>query len=92
MNMGVNIQHHTVQENPRHMTFAELVAAELARARRKHGPMHSAHEGYAVLLEEVEELWADIKRDRVEPMLSELVQVAAMYQRMAEDLRLLEQR
>ena len=45
-------------------------------------PCNSAHEGYAVLLEEVDELWAHIKvkqgkRD-VKAMRKEAVQVAAM--------------
>lgn len=31
------------------------------KARQKHAPMQSAHEGYAVLLEEVDELWDEIK-------------------------------
>lgn len=35
--------------------FPELVAVELAAARRKHAPMVSAHEAYAVILEELEE-------------------------------------
>jgi hypothetical protein len=52
--------------------------------------MASAHEGWAVLLEEVDELWEEVKkkpakRDPVH-MYGELVQVAAMAQRMAEDI------
>jgi len=33
------------------------VAAELAKARATHAPMNSHHEGYAVILEELDELW-----------------------------------
>jgi hypothetical protein len=35
----------------------DAVAAELAQARQTHAPMHSHHEGYAVILEELDELW-----------------------------------
>lgn len=74
--------------------FQALVESELADARRKHaGKQASAHESYAVLLEEVEEFWEIVKlkkeqRDRRE-MLKELVQVSAMAQRAAEDLELI---
>lgn len=64
----------------RRRMFGSLVAAELDRAYAKHGRERwSRHEFYAILLEEVEELWDAIKGD--EPMdrvESELVQVAAM--------------
>ena len=71
-------------------TFPQLVADEIASARRKHPRTQSSfHEGYAVILEELDELWAEIKkqgpkRNRAK-ILGELVQVAAMAQRMAED-------
>lgn len=60
--------------------FLEAVRAEYRKARKKHAPMNSGHEGYAVLLEEVEELWDDVKADRVhEPnAMKECVQIAAM--------------
>jgi hypothetical protein len=35
--------------------FGELVAFEIGKARRKHSPINSVHEGYAVILEEVDE-------------------------------------
>ena len=35
-----------------------MVAMELSAARAKHPPQKSLHEGYAVLLEEVDEFWA----------------------------------
>lgn len=75
--------------------FAKIVRAELIAARCKHpGTQHSAHESYAVLLEEVEEFWAEVKlkkelRSRPK-MLMELVQIAAMAQRAAEDLGLID--
>lgn len=72
------------------MGFSESVREELHSARQQHpGEQHSFHEGYAVLLEEVEEVWDEVKlksslRNR-DKMLHELVQVGAMAQRMAED-------
>ena len=37
--------------------IADEVVAEPQRARATHGPMNSHHEGYAVILEELDELW-----------------------------------
>lgn len=72
--------------------FPGMVEAELARARSKNAKFNSLHEGYAVLLEEVDELWEEIKsKERnTEKMISEVTQVAAMAQRLAEDCLLLE--
>lgn len=74
--------------------FAELVSVELAEARRMFPAQHSDHEAYAVLLEELDEAWSVVKEcSRIqchgraaEKLLHELVQVAAMTQRWAEDL------
>ena len=70
--------------------FTAGVAEELRRARSMYRDMASAHEGWAVLREEVDELWEEVKkkpskRDTA-AMYIELVQVAAMAQRMAEDI------
>jgi len=60
------------------------VADEIARARRRFGPFASGHEGYAVLLEELDELWTEVKdnkrpdAERKPAMRKEAVQVAAM--------------
>jgi hypothetical protein len=62
-----------------------LVRAELARAAAKHPQFNSRHEGYAVLLEEVDELWDDVKADRQAPAMDEAVQVAAMAIRFLTD-------
>jgi hypothetical protein len=72
--------------------FAALVASELAAARKGHGPINSLHEGFAVLLEEVdefkEEVWKKRSKRNLRKALAELVQVAAMAQRCAEDVLL----
>lgn len=69
--------------------FPALVASELTDARIKHGNQRSLHEAYAVILEELDEFWDVVKRNGTNnAALSELVQVAAMCQRAAEDLRL----
>lgn len=74
------------------MSFTDLVGDELARARAEHGPMASAHEAYAVILEELEEFRAEVFRKQAARdkgrMRDELVQLAAMCQRAAEDLGL----
>jgi len=69
-------------------SFTALVTAELLRARTKFPTaMNSTHEGYAVLLEEVDELWDEIKQGGPpHRVLAELVQIAAMAQRLAEDV------
>lgn len=43
------------------------IGAAYRKARQKHAPMHSPHEGYAVLLEEVDELWDEVKRWQPKP-------------------------
>jgi hypothetical protein len=39
---------------------------EATRCLKKHGPFHSEHEFYAILMEEVEELWEVIKKAPLE--------------------------
>ena len=36
----------------------------MERARTKHKPINSAHEGYAVILEELDEFWDEVKKKR----------------------------
>jgi len=63
---------------------------ELIRATEMNGPFNSAHEGYAVILEELDELFDEIKKkskDRsAEKMFDEAIQVAAMGIRFAMDI------
>lgn len=59
------------------------VASEIMSARSKWPAFNSAHEGYAVALEEVDELWEHVKvksKDRdLDAMRSEAIQAAAMF-------------
>lgn len=68
-----------------------MVASELDEAKSKYPPFHSNHEGYAVLKEELDELWDEIKLSKSikanEKMIKECVQIAAMALRFIEDGR-----
>jgi NTP pyrophosphatase (non-canonical NTP hydrolase) len=66
--------------------FMNRILGELDRAYAKHGAEPwSRHEFYAVLLEEVDELWDAIKADETnDHVIAEAVQVAAMCFRYAE--------
>lgn len=69
---------------------AQEAIDELLKAKAKWPPFHSAHEGYAVLLEEVDELKAHVwtrqdKRD-LPAMRKEAIQVAAMALRFASEV------
>lgn len=72
------------------MDFARDQFMELASARASNPKLHSLHEGYAVILEEVDELWEHVRRKRgdrsASEVYTELVQIAAMCQRTAEDV------
>ncbi len=63
---------------------------EATKASDNWPPMNSAHEGYGVLLEEVDELWDQVKinqkRRDIAKMRSEAIQVAAMALRFAFDV------
>ena len=64
----------------RRLELKNLIDAELQHAYEKHGVLPwGRHEFYAILKEEVDELWEAIKKDRpTEEVEKELVQVAAM--------------
>lgn len=63
---------------------------ELSKARSKFAPFNSAHEGYAVILEELDELWHEVKHGCSLPgrgvMRAEAIQVAAMAVRFVQDV------
>lgn len=67
-----------------------MIRAELAAATLKFGPFASAHEGYAVILEELDELWDEVKNNKApgarDRQRNEARQVAAMAARFLLDL------
>ena len=71
-------------------SISEEVLREVYRAIEKFPPFNSAHEGWAVLMEEVDELWEEVKknknvRDKVK-MRTEAIQCAAMAIRFVMDV------
>lgn len=75
------------------MSINKVVAdilSEVLRATGKYPPFHTCHEGFAVLLEEVDELWDQVKikqgRRDIDKLYSEAIQVAAMAVRFAHEL------
>jgi hypothetical protein len=66
------------------------VVTEIEMATSKFPPMNSAHEGFAVLKEEVDELWDHVKQKQgarnIADMRKEAIQVAAMAVRFAADV------
>lgn len=70
--------------------FSDLVKKVAAANRAKHGAIKSAHEGLALVLEEVHELEKEVfgrkrKGDKFR-FLNELVEIAAICERFAEDI------
>lgn len=72
--------------------FFNMVIEELDSGRKKHGNLHSVHEGLGVLEEEFWEVKQEIfkKVCNKEKLLNELIQVSAVCLKMAEDMNLLE--
>jgi len=72
------------------MSFVDEVAEELVSVRKRQKPFNSFHEGWGVMAEEMDEFWEEVrkrpsKRD-LKNMRRELVQIAGIAQRIAEDL------
>lgn len=66
------------------------IEEEFMSATKKFGTFHNAHEGYAVLLEEVDELWENVKLNqsnsrRNKLIHSEAIHVATMALRLIYD-------
>ena len=56
-----------------------MVLDELSFATSKFGKFNSTHEGYAVILEELDELWEQVKFNGTQAeMAKEAIQVTAM--------------
>ena len=62
------------------------VTEELQRARRKFPPFQSMHEGAAVIREEHDEFWEDVKKNDWLGARLEAIQLAAMAIRFLVDL------
>lgn len=77
------------------VSFLQHVEMEVNRARDEHiEPIPTMHAGYAIILEELDEFWDEVKKKpeqrSVPVMMQELVQIAAMCLRTAEDLHYVE--
>lgn len=70
------------------MMDLRIIRQEIERSRNMHGSFNGSHEGYAVILEEVEELWAEVKKKNRDhdAMKKECIQIAAMAIKFAEDI------
>lgn len=68
--------------------IADEVVGELLNATKMFGPFKSAHEGYAIIKEEFDELWDEIKLKNPSTvrMREEAIQVAAMAMRFIHDI------
>lgn len=78
---------------PRILFALQAIRDEVERAETLHAPIHSLHEGYAVILEELDEVKAEVwkkssQRD-MENIKKELVQCAAMCVRTLVNLELI---
>jgi hypothetical protein len=74
----------------REMVLAEVaneIIAECGRGMARFAPFNSAHEGYAVILEELDEAWDEIKANRPEKAIGEMIQVGAMALRFVVEMR-----
>lgn len=78
-----------IESSPLEVIFND-VFDEVYTATEKWPPFNSAHEGYGVLLEEVDELWDHVKTSQkkrnLEEMKKEAIQVAAMAVRFALEI------
>lgn len=70
------------EKQARYASVLVEVFQEIGRAREKFGPFQSRHEAYAVILEDMDELWDLIKIPKEHAssasMAAEAIQVAAM--------------
>ena len=63
------------------------IRIELERASIKFGPFVNAHHAYAVILEELDEAWHDIKHGTKKRAREEIVQTGAMCLRFLMDIK-----
>jgi hypothetical protein len=72
----------------RRVQILALIDTELEKAVTRHDPMNSPHEGWAVIREELDELWEHVRGDtgRGEEAMKECIQIATMALRYIFDL------
>lgn len=82
-----------IEDNEKSRTITKIASearVECINAMGDWPPFNSAHEGYAVLLEEIDELWDHVKTKQnnrnIEDMRREAIQVAAMALRFAVEV------
>jgi glutamyl-tRNA reductase len=80
----------TINSKPSLQEVIDEIMLEVCRAESLHEPMNSAHEGYAVIKEEFDELWEHVmmkqKNRNIEEMRKEAIEVAAMSVRFIRDI------
>lgn len=64
----------------------DLVVNDLMKILTEFPPFNGAHEGYANLLEEVDELWDEVKANNKELAVKEAIQVASTAMRFVIDV------
>jgi len=73
-------------------TLLNELDEEIKKAQAKHAPMVNSHEAYAVILEEVDEFWDEVRKQTQDrersAMRKELLHIAAMAMRAIHDLNL----
>jgi hypothetical protein len=76
------------EHEKRRKRLMSVLEDELDSARRTFPDFHNGHEGYAVIREEVDELWDGVKQKGTSryALAREALQVAAMGLRFIEDL------
>ena len=72
------------------MYILQDILTELEKAEKKHAPMNNAHEAYAVILEELDEFWEEVRAQVFDKKKArkELIQIAAMALRAIKNLKL----
>lgn len=80
------VERRMKEKDPKFALAMALVRRELIRATEKFGPFNSSHEGWAVMYEEVEELWNAVKTNSKRGLQDESIQVAAMAVRFIMDI------
>ena len=61
------------------------VIKELEKASAKYPSFRSYHEGYAIIKEELDELWIEIKKKDKDKVREEAIQLSAMCLRFLQD-------